>query len=159
MTLFAVLFGGLRAIACTCDSAPTVDAALAQSDAVFVGTVISGKLLVGRRGDPYARVFTFAVVEAYKGVAESNIEVQTGIGWGDCGLDFLVGRKYLVYACNDTWGGRGQTVLQADICTRTAPCQTRPGWDLDPDSDPDIEFLRRICHDALSRKQGIEPQQ
>ena len=56
--------------------------------------------------------FVFEVEGLFKGALSSEVAVLTGIGRGDCGYQFQVGEKYLVYAY-------GKNGLETNICTRT----------------------------------------
>ena len=62
------------------------------------------------------RRVTFAVKESFRGSRDKTIEVRTGMGGGDCGIDFQRGRDYLVYAY------RPPTTrsLYTGVCTRTS---------------------------------------
>jgi hypothetical protein len=55
--------------------------------------------------------------------ALETVELTTGAGGGDCGYDFVQGRRYLVYAGDY---GRG---LETGMCHRTRPLE-RAGEDL-----------------------------
>ena len=57
----------------------------------------------------------FEVIERFKGVDATQIDVQTGIGGGDCGWSFVKGSTYLVYAYREQSSGQ----LQTGICMRT----------------------------------------
>ncbi len=46
------------------------------------------------------------------------VTVFTGMGDGDCGFNFQIGKSYLVYANNETQDG--EELLRTNICTRTA---------------------------------------
>ena len=76
--------------------------------AIFVGKV-TGLTLVPPEGatqeqvDAYEvrpdhRVFHFDVVESFAGVQGRTADVETGVGDGDCGVDFTIGETYFVYA-------------------------------------------------------------
>jgi hypothetical protein len=101
---------GKLASACSCREPPPPIEACKSSAAVFIGTVVSGRL----EGDN-GRRYEFKVEESLKGKLNSNVEVFTGRGGGDCGYNFEIGGKYLVYA------GGSQEELGTSICTRTKP--------------------------------------
>lgn len=106
--------------ACRCVTPGPPCDSYGTASAVFVGTATSV-----RRAEPapegsvqplnYSRVFKFSVDQAYLGVAGTEIEVVTGSGGGDCGYDFNIGERYLVYAY------LYQNTLSASICSRTRP--------------------------------------
>ncbi|SFB03914.1 MULTISPECIES: hypothetical protein [unclassified Bacillus (in: firmicutes)] len=54
----------------------------------------------------------------WKGVSESQVIVVTGQGGGDCGIDFVEGEEYLVYA-NQSSIYEDSDYLSAGICSRT----------------------------------------
>lgn len=98
-----------------------VEKAFQKSDVVFLGRVMSGRVA----GDnlPGAQLeYTFAVTESWKGLDSTNVRIRTGMGGGDCGYDFKLGRSYLVYAYNGAPGsGPYEGKLITNFCTRTAP--------------------------------------
>jgi len=75
------------------------------SVAVFVGRVASVSV-IPKRGewDMQHRVYLFEILEAFVGVQGKTVEVSTGMGGGDCGLDFEIGETYFVYTGGDANG-------------------------------------------------------
>jgi hypothetical protein len=61
------------------------------------------------------RAVRFAVDESFRGTVEKSLEVETGMGGGDCGFQFESGQNYLVYAYRNKETGK----LGTGICTRT----------------------------------------
>lgn len=98
---------------------PTPQSALESATAVFTGTVVSIRETTVSpepgRWRP-ARMVGFRVDGAWKGVSAPKVVVLTGMGGGDCGLDFDRGARYLVYAHA---GADGK--LSTGVCRRTAP--------------------------------------
>lgn len=47
---------------------------------------------------PASRIFHFDVIEPFAGVQGKTADVETGVGDGDCGVDFTIGETYFVYA-------------------------------------------------------------
>lgn len=96
--------------------------------AIFEGTVqgleIKSQLLEASAGDvvpanleettPVMQV-SFSVSRSYRGVQQQNVQVETGLGGGDCGFRFEKGKRYLVYAYKNDSGR-----LSTGICTATA---------------------------------------
>jgi len=105
--------------ACTCIGPRTPCEAYGTAAAVFVGTAIrSGKAEpLKDNSDPHPEpvVVKFAVEQSYLGVDGTEVEVFTGFGGGDCGYEFKIGERYLVYAYRD------HIRLVTGICTRTRP--------------------------------------
>jgi hypothetical protein len=109
-----------RAEACSCGGGGTPCDAFGSAAAVFAGTVIATSQK--ERPDPadrdalyYRRVFKFSLDQSYLGVSGTEVEILTGSGGGDCGYNFKVGERYLVYAY------RYQNQLITTICSRTKP--------------------------------------
>ena len=65
-----------------------------------VGDVISADV---EEGPPVMQV-SFDVLRSYRGAQQKNVRIRTGVGGGDCGFDFEVGKQYLVYAFADKSG-------------------------------------------------------
>jgi Carboxypeptidase regulatory-like domain len=113
--------------------------------AVFVGTPISvrnNQRPATPEQDELAywapRTFKFSLETSFLGLASTEAEVSTGLGGGDCGYDFTIGQRYLVYAYRSQKGDR----LTTSICTRTNPIEK---------AGEDIEFLRSL----QSRQPGV----
>jgi hypothetical protein len=89
---------------------------VASSDQIFIGKVI-------RRNESDIVYFHFIISEVYKGDMADTITIKTGFGGPDCGMEFVVGKEYLVYANQQ----------------RTSRCR-RNALAL---NNPDIQSLRR----------------
>jgi hypothetical protein len=124
LIVLGVLFGPAvtPAFACSCIHHPEIKTpwelaknSFEQSDVIFVGVPerveLKWKLLEAKNGalvspgfnqlesvDAPRMVVKFRVKEAYKGSFGSTVEVNTGLGGGDCGAQFDSGLEYLVYA-------------------------------------------------------------
>jgi hypothetical protein len=72
---------------------------------------------------------TFSDTHFYKGVKRQTVQIETGLGGGDCGFRFELKRRYLVYAYKEE-NGR----LSTGICTATAPIE---------ESTANLAYLRR----------------
>ena len=100
--------------ACSCMMHPPVEEAFSNSHAVFSGKVIGiNERIMGASG----KSILFEVNETWKGVSETEIKIMTGLHDGDCGLPFVVGQEYLVYAQLSDMYGKNQ--LSSTICHRT----------------------------------------
>lgn len=125
--MLKLLIGFIAVIGCTseatpckCPKQPSLDKMIDAHQAIFVGKVSSGRFLgnapVGR--GPYGREFEFELSEVLKGTIKTKyIKVSTGVGLGDCGEDFIVGRDYLVYAKAESDG-----TLSTGICHYSKNC-------------------------------------
>lgn len=140
--LFFMLSFGWRSVrGCTCVHTPsdvktTTDLArwyATQSDVIFEATVEDVKVkwtpLDTRVGSllptdldqmPMLLDVTFSVSRTYRGAVQHTVTVSTGVGGGDCGFDFEIGKQYLVYAYTDTSGQ-----LSTNICTGTGLVEDR----------------------------------
>src|SRR5262245_18241517 len=78
-----------QAHACSCVQS-TLDAALAEADAAFVGTAVERRM-EGAMGSWMPVVITFDVAEVVKGELPDRIDVWTGEGDGDCGIAVEIG--------------------------------------------------------------------
>jgi len=99
--------------------------------AIFEGKVVRAKLksvwLEASVGDSVpasidevipVMLVTFDILRSYRGVQGQHVDVETGLGGGDCGFGFEIGKEYLVYA-DRTESGQ----LSTGICTATAPVE------------------------------------
>jgi hypothetical protein len=119
--------------ACSCLNPGPPCQAYWDAPVVFAGTPLAvSRIEVERDGSRVMqRLVRFRIEEAFRGVGGTDVEVLTG-GWGgDCGYDFEVGRKYLVYGYTiegKKWVGTG-------ICTRTRPLS---------EAGEDLNFIRAL---------------
>jgi hypothetical protein len=127
----------IEAEACTCESDRTPEIAFGHSKAVFVGRVVRVEPVREKKDSLFKRVeCVLEIMDSMKGenLAFSSgsrryFRVHTGIGGGDCGFSFEVGRAYLVYAY-------GEAELQTDICTPTKAFRS--------EAISELEVLRRL---------------
>lgn len=75
---------------------------------MFVGTVVES-----RRFDDRHQLIELEIHEVFKGPASATVRVVTGLGQGDCGINFQRGGRYLVYADGN------EESLSAHLCSRT----------------------------------------
>ena len=117
--MFVVSLTSETANACSCGGGAAPCESYGTATAVFAGTVISfreperTKPVDPSEGDWAPRGYKFSVQQSYSGVAGAEIEVFTGRGGGDCGYQFKIGERYLVYAFRD------QEKLTTSICSST----------------------------------------
>jgi len=71
---------------------------------------------------------TFSVSRWYRGTRQHKVQIETGLGGGDCGFPFQEGNQYLVYTYKDESGH-----LSTGICTGTARLD---------DSQSNLAYLR-----------------
>lgn len=126
----------VRVFGCTC-AAPTAMvktaselAAWNRADAIFEGKVesveLEWKLKEAQIGDVIPTVVTdldkngpvlivsLEVLHSYRGDQQKLMRLSSGLGGGDCGFDFEVGKQYRVYAFKDEVGE-----LSTNICSGT----------------------------------------
>ena len=88
--------------------------ALWETDAVFVGTVLSAHDESKGVGGFNSRLIKLSVDESFRGLASNVAEVFTSYSGASCGFPFRVGQQYLVYAYKGETGR-----LTTSICNRT----------------------------------------
>ena len=98
-------------MACSCTVPGTPTEELEIRDVVFVGVV----RVIDE--DSFRRDVVLQVDGYWKGANASPIVVSTCANSGCCGVDFVVGRSYIVYG--NTKGG----VTVTSLCTRTRPLE------------------------------------
>ncbi len=98
--------------------------AYTNSNAVFVGEVVE----VIEKPDTFITEVKFKNVKSWKNKFKDAVSITTGRGGGDCGYNFEVGKKYLVYTDGD------KNKLRTNICTRTSAFE----------SNKDIAFLNKM---------------
>ncbi|WP_318614118.1 hypothetical protein [Sporosarcina sp. YIM B06819] len=79
--------------ACSCAMIPSPAEGFSNAQAVFSGEVIDIKENSG-----YGKTVLFAVKETWKGTNETKVAIKTGYREMDCGIEFVVGQEYLIYA-------------------------------------------------------------
>ena len=133
LALFIVGLCGVDARACSCagPSAPCEE--YWEATAVFIGTVIEGKLVTVKESDyeHQVRAVRISIDEAFRGVEGAEVEVLTGLGGGDCGFGFRRAQQFLVYA----YRSESDQKLHTNICTRTRAIS---------EADPDLVYIRGL---------------
>lgn len=129
-----------KSVSCSCIGESTVKDAVKGSELVVAGQVLSKDIIkthdtldLGPNQQKDLPVFTKSeaiykvlVLTKYKGKIKSDtLTIITGVGGGDCGYEFEVGKKYIIYGSNEKHIGYGKTqklpsnTFTTDICTRT----------------------------------------
>ncbi|HHB79728.1 MAG TPA: hypothetical protein ENK85_10895 [Saprospiraceae bacterium] len=103
LVLAILVFMTGNVLACDCIPLP-LENELKEVDHVFRGRVIA----INLRSYPIA--YEFEVLKTWKGKKRRKVTITSGIGSGDCGMAFINGHEYLVFA------KRGKTTT----CRRTA---------------------------------------
>lgn len=110
-------FLGLQpAYACTCMGPRTVEEAVANSSAVFVGKVTKiYRPLLSRLGiwRTYGHRVEFEITTRWKGRVTKTIVVTTRLSGEGCGYPFEENKEYLVYVVDEP------ADIQTGICTGT----------------------------------------
>jgi hypothetical protein len=166
------------ALACSCVHPPpgpdgTVNPVVRtpeKDEIVFEGTVtnaqLRGSLFDAKVGDlvsadldqdsPYMLV-SFNVSRSYAGQQGKTVELRTGMGGGDCGYPFEVGKQYLVYAWKDQLGK-----LSTNICSGTGLLDERKADlaalrgepPISPDADSPVPPSTRLCGHLVNGSQA-----
>lgn len=112
--LFTLFLKPVPATACSCAKEPSAEEGFSRSQAVFSGEVTRIKDNNGLFGG-YGKTVIFKVKETWKGINETEVAIATGSGGGDCGIEFVVGKEYLVYASvSDIYGDKSLTSVICD---------------------------------------------
>lgn len=101
-----------------------VKAAYTNSSAVFVGKVVE----ITEKSDAHSVIVKFKVEKSWNKKFLNEIVISTANDTAVCGYEFVVGKKYLVYANGEN------NKLTTNICTRTALVE----------SSKDTAFLNKI---------------
>ncbi len=89
------------AYACSCAQPPEPRDALEQATSVFSGLVVD--ITTEDTSDGFTRrAVTFDIISSWKGTDQARTVVRTGMDSADCGFNFEVGQRYLVYTSGDT---------------------------------------------------------
>jgi LPXTG-motif cell wall-anchored protein len=138
-TMFAI---PQPASACSCVMPGSPAMEFSQHPAVFSGKVIDitdkfnpvisfiERIAMALGFDPFifytdrfwGNTVTFSVIDSWKLVDTTSVQVSTGNGGGDCGYGFSVGGDYLVYAYDDP--NEPGIHLGTGICSRTSELAT-----------------------------------
>jgi hypothetical protein len=147
LVTFGIFFTNSELYACSCIGERTVKEEIKASDAVFVGRIISKELVevvdsmaikmfnsdtVSRNVYPYKTIiakFELVVTSKYKGkITSDTVEIYTGLGGGDCGVRFEIGKDYIVYGELERYLGQadsdwqyptGDNMYWTNTCSRT----------------------------------------
>lgn len=116
ISFLLISFFPINASACSCAEPFSVEKEFERSNAVFSGKVLEIREKKGLKGY-MTRSVLFEVTSTWKGIQQSQIIIATGLGGGDCGIDFKEEQEYLVYAYESTM--YGEKKLITTICDRT----------------------------------------
>ncbi len=124
------------ALACSCTiSGPPCQATWQATD-VFAAEVLDVETETMERDGftfPIRRRVRLRVESSWHGEASGEVALVTGGGGGDCGYEFVEGRRYLVYA------QRAGDRLTTNSCTRTRPLD---------DAQEDLTYLESLTSAA-----------
>lgn len=134
-TILAIFARPTPAWACSCIMPPPPAQEFADRQAVFVGTVTGSSSNISipfvtqiqnlwnqwTNSNPPVGPSTsdmpkveFSVQDSWKGVTTTTVAIASSSDSASCGIDFVAGQQYLVYAYD--FDGTG---LQTNMCTRT----------------------------------------
>ncbi|WP_298762029.1 hypothetical protein [uncultured Psychroserpens sp.] len=115
--------------ACDCKAEKSIKEEFKLSKSVISGLVISREEVVvtetniqkSKESIGNGRLvakYTFLISEIYKGKFSSDtISVYTGIGGRDCGVEFEIGEKYIVYGIDGVYNDRIFTDNESSLWT------------------------------------------
>ncbi len=120
--LWTSFFAASPAHACSCASPPDPLTARDHSNAVFTGTVLAvNEVTDWSEFMPFTKPIhkqvevILEVQSIWKGITASQVRVITESNSASCGVDFQLGKNYLVYA-----SFHEGSELYTHLCTRTA---------------------------------------
>ena len=117
-SLATISTGAAWACRCIAPPPPPLDA-LAEADHVFHGTVVA----IAVEDEGFEHFVEFEVHEVWKGSARPGLIVRTASSSAACGVNFVVGEDYVVYAFDSKQGDN----LNTNSCTRTRPFTAEEG--------------------------------
>jgi carboxypeptidase family protein len=138
VAVFLILFAVESAYACMCLTRGEPCDSYGESAAIFVGRVV-GSLehqYVEKNGNKVVYdvgAVKFLIQENFKGAPGYQIEINAGLGAGDCGFMFLRNESYIVYAYKSSEDNK----LYTSICTRTKHVS---------EAKEDLDYLRGIAN-------------
>ena len=103
--------------ACSC-MMPDIDRQIETSSAIFTGRVIDAdRLNAAPLSQPDLVRVVFSLERAYKGDLSGTATVYTAANAAACGVNFLVGERYLVFAYES------EGTLRTGLCNMTQPVE------------------------------------
>ncbi|TNE78448.1 MAG: hypothetical protein EP332_14150 [Bacteroidetes bacterium] len=134
MTRFALLviftIGAQLGFGCSCIGKSDTVQSIHPKQMLVSGTIIKSMIVEQQIGDsmpgyPVFRrksaIYLMAIDTVYQGkrIADT-VEIHTGIGGGDCGYPFEIGKRYIVFASNYPLKFfKTNRILKTNICTYT----------------------------------------
>ena len=106
-----------------------------KTDVVFTGKIISRKIYEEK--NEYNENLNFTqveyqvlIIERLKGeIVTDTLTIYTGLGNGDCGIKFQIGKSYIIYSNYEDEhfnnGKKVQKYLSTNICTRTIEYESK----------------------------------
>jgi hypothetical protein len=111
---------------CTCIGTASVRDAVKYSDVVIAGKIIAREFFIDSSSGIHIPLVKYSVkiTTVFKGADfQKKITIISGIGHGDCGYNFDLNKKYIIYclweAKTNLLGTQVHKYLATDICTRT----------------------------------------
>ena len=127
-SVLVLVLNCLISLACSCIGESSIDYEIKKSNVVVIGHVINRSefVTIDKISGMQIHLANYKIEldSIYKGkVSSKEFEVITGIGGGDCGFEFEMGKRYIIYAkYKDHYYSKGAKVhkfLNTDICDRT----------------------------------------
>ena len=136
-----ILLAIAPALACSCMGPRPACSIYFETPLVFYGKVVGKKHIPGPATPPGITAIgggryevRFAVLEAMKGFAESEVVVSTNDASSMCGIDFAMDASYVVYASDST---RTAPLRETGICSGTHRVD-------DPLRDGDLQWFHSL---------------
>lgn len=133
LALALLLFSGKSVLACMCGNTPSVWEARDDAQVVFLGKAISSeyqKGSVSQNGTVLGEELAvrFKVERWWKGKASDEVVIfadqyrapDQSISISTCGMEYKIGKDYLIYAVEYSFDGKFDGKLRAAYCSRSA---------------------------------------
>jgi len=123
--LLATLSFTATTYACSCKNFDSAEEYISNAEIIFTGTVTS-VLSCELETDvewrtKRVKMYTFKVLNAYKGIDEECVEIITGNPFGGCGDHFNIGEKYVIFASNSHYREKNEGMYETSICAGNGP--------------------------------------
>ena len=126
LILLMTIIGALTSYACKCFNATFLQE-VSRSDQIFIGTVL-------KKTSADKVYYLFSISQIFKGDKTDTLTIRTGFGGPDCGMNFEIGKTYIVYS----------SYKETNRCRRNALA----------DKNSDLGKLKYLFQDGFSNDIG-----
>lgn len=127
LLIISFLFFTGFSFACSCIGKSKMKREINHVNVLFTGKIISREIYNDTTYPnlPLSKaIYKVLVIEKLKGeIKTDTLTIYTGLGHGDCGIQFQIGKSYIIYSNYEdehfNSGTKVSKFLSTDICTRT----------------------------------------